>query len=115
MVRSRPLERAFEDTEISAYARELTWNLFVAPPSRELRNAEWLLNLTFMIHTVQNTPWLPQLLFYVPHSILLFLSIEQKTQSVKSTGFVPVTTYALRHNLRRYLFCVGNNGWRNRY
>lgn len=39
MVRSRPLERAFEDTEISAYARELTWNLFVAPPSRELRNA----------------------------------------------------------------------------
>lgn len=39
MVRSRLLERAFEDTEISAYARELTWNLFVAPPSRELRNA----------------------------------------------------------------------------
>ena len=39
MVRSRPLERAFEDTEISAYARELTWNLFVAPPSRELCNA----------------------------------------------------------------------------
>lgn len=112
MVRSRPLERAFEDTEISAYARELTWNLFVAPPSRELRNAAMAVKShVYDSHGAKYTMASPTTFLRTS----FFLSIEQKTQSVKSTGFVPVTTYALRHNLRRYLFRVGNNGWRNRY
>lgn len=82
MVRSRPLERAFEDTEISAYARELTWNLFVAPPSRELCNAAMAVKShVYDSHGAKYTMASPTT--FLRTSLYLTLSFDQKTKSVQ--------------------------------